>query len=232
MKEQRLYLIHMLEAIDRILEYTAAGKAAFMQDRRTQDAVVRNFEIMGEATKRIGEETRARDVRIPGEESRAVLDILIHSTKASVVSRGCMSIVEQDLALPSLFRLAALAELIVDGEPGRADAAGDHPIEARLDWVAEVQSPAGLHQPGRDARASNRPFRDNARPWGCMSRRAGRRHRRAGGSTRPALTLTPGPAPGGLGVTHISASSERGSESIVDRRRGRGESRVPQREDM
>lgn len=47
------------EAIRRILAYTAGmTEAAFMADLRTQDAVMRNLEIMGEATKNLTEEFR------------------------------------------------------------------------------------------------------------------------------------------------------------------------------
>ncbi len=53
MKDPRLYLEHILEAITRIETYTREGRAAFMQSTLIQDAVVRNFEIIGEATKRL-----------------------------------------------------------------------------------------------------------------------------------------------------------------------------------
>ena len=44
------YLQHILEAIANIREYTAGlDFAAFTRDRKTQDAVVRNFEVIGEA---------------------------------------------------------------------------------------------------------------------------------------------------------------------------------------
>ncbi len=44
------YLRHILEAIDNIQVYTAgADLAGFMSDRKTQDAVIRNLEVIGEA---------------------------------------------------------------------------------------------------------------------------------------------------------------------------------------
>lgn len=44
------YLGHILEAIERIDRYLAdTDEAAFLNDQKTQDAVVRNFEIIGEA---------------------------------------------------------------------------------------------------------------------------------------------------------------------------------------
>jgi uncharacterized protein with HEPN domain len=44
------YLQHIAEAIDNILSYTAGQDAAgFKADRKTQDAVIRNLEVIGEA---------------------------------------------------------------------------------------------------------------------------------------------------------------------------------------
>jgi len=46
----RDYLDHIREAIDRITAYTSGvDEAAFIADRKTQDAVIRNLEIIGEA---------------------------------------------------------------------------------------------------------------------------------------------------------------------------------------
>jgi uncharacterized protein with HEPN domain len=50
--QQRLagYLAHMLEAIERIERYTEdMDEAAFLENQIVQDAVIRNFEIIGEA---------------------------------------------------------------------------------------------------------------------------------------------------------------------------------------
>jgi len=44
------YLDHILRAIDNIVEYTSGMDVAqYLHDRKTQDAVIRNFEIIGEA---------------------------------------------------------------------------------------------------------------------------------------------------------------------------------------
>lgn len=48
------YLRHILQAIERITTYTAGmDEAAFMEALMAQDAVVRNFEIIGEASRNI-----------------------------------------------------------------------------------------------------------------------------------------------------------------------------------
>ncbi|NVO06701.1 MAG: DUF86 domain-containing protein [Rhodoferax sp.] len=48
------YLGHIVEAIDRVLRYVEGmTEAAFLQDEKTQDAVIRNFEVIGEASNNI-----------------------------------------------------------------------------------------------------------------------------------------------------------------------------------
>jgi uncharacterized protein with HEPN domain len=50
-KDDRVYLEHIRDAIHDIEQYTAGGRDAFMGDRMQQDAVIRKFEIIGEAVK-------------------------------------------------------------------------------------------------------------------------------------------------------------------------------------
>ncbi len=60
MKDTRLYLIHILERLDRFLTYVADGQAGFFASPQVQDAVIRNLEVIGEATKRIPIDARRR----------------------------------------------------------------------------------------------------------------------------------------------------------------------------
>jgi uncharacterized protein with HEPN domain len=48
------YLGHILQAIERIHRYIEdLDEVSFLQDEKTQDAVIRNFEIIGEASNNI-----------------------------------------------------------------------------------------------------------------------------------------------------------------------------------
>ena len=48
------YLGHIVEAIDRVHRYVAdMTETGFLQDEKTQDAVIRNFEVIGEASNNI-----------------------------------------------------------------------------------------------------------------------------------------------------------------------------------
>jgi uncharacterized protein with HEPN domain len=51
MNSQRAYLLHTLDAIDAVIEYTQDGRDAFFADRKTQDAVIRNVEVLGQRSK-------------------------------------------------------------------------------------------------------------------------------------------------------------------------------------
>jgi uncharacterized protein with HEPN domain len=78
MKDERLYLSNIQECIERIEEYTKGGKEEFMQTKMIQDAVIRNFEIIGEATKRLSPELRSQYSDVPWQQMAGLRDVLIH----------------------------------------------------------------------------------------------------------------------------------------------------------
>lgn len=78
-RADRLHVAHLIEAAERILSYVEGMTPEdFLLDKRTQDAVVRNFQIMGEAAKRVSAELRAKDARVPWREIAGFRDVLIH----------------------------------------------------------------------------------------------------------------------------------------------------------
>jgi len=67
------------EAAQRIATYTAGMMYdAFLGDTKTQDAVIRNLEIIGEATKNLSSELRAKYPDLPWKGMAGVRDRLIH----------------------------------------------------------------------------------------------------------------------------------------------------------
>jgi uncharacterized protein with HEPN domain len=77
-KDERTYLTHAIGAIDAIRDYTADGQKAFFSDGKTQDAVIRNIEIIGQAVKGISEDTRALAPTVPWRQIAGMRDKLIH----------------------------------------------------------------------------------------------------------------------------------------------------------
>jgi uncharacterized protein with HEPN domain len=68
----------LLDAIERVLEYTDSGEGAFRVDRKTQDTVLRNLETLGEAAKRVDEQTRSLAPDTPWREITGFRDVLAH----------------------------------------------------------------------------------------------------------------------------------------------------------
>jgi uncharacterized protein with HEPN domain len=77
-KDERVYLLHAIEAIDAILSYTGDGRESFFADNKTQDAVIRNIEIIGQAVKGISDETRVLEPTVPWRQIAGMRDKLIH----------------------------------------------------------------------------------------------------------------------------------------------------------
>jgi uncharacterized protein with HEPN domain len=79
MKDDTIYIGHFLSAISSIEEYTnGMNEDIFLKNRMVQDAVIRQFEIIGEATKRIWKEFRAKHGHIAWSDSAGMRDKLIH----------------------------------------------------------------------------------------------------------------------------------------------------------
>ena len=57
---------------------TADGKDAFLAEPLIQDAVIRNFEIIGEAVRRVPDTYRAANPSVPWRSLAAFRDVLIH----------------------------------------------------------------------------------------------------------------------------------------------------------
>jgi len=77
-KDDRLYLHHMLERCQRITRYIRSGRETFMESDELQDAVIRNVEVIGEAAKRVSAESRGRLAQLDWRGICGMRDVLIH----------------------------------------------------------------------------------------------------------------------------------------------------------
>jgi len=78
MKRDLVYLDHIREAIGQIAVYSAAGHEEFFRNRMAQDAVIRNFEIIGEAVKRLSDDLKDRRPDVPWRRVAGFRNVLIH----------------------------------------------------------------------------------------------------------------------------------------------------------
>jgi uncharacterized protein with HEPN domain len=78
-RDYRLYIDDILEAIGKIEEYTEGlTMEDFLSDRRSIDAVIWNFQIIGEAVKHITPEVREKYPQVPWKLMAGMRDKLAH----------------------------------------------------------------------------------------------------------------------------------------------------------
>jgi hypothetical protein len=79
LRDFQVYLEDIIDAINSIEEYTRGLTFnAFVEDSRTVDAVIRNLEVIGEATKHIPERIRRDYPKVPWKDMAGMRDKLIH----------------------------------------------------------------------------------------------------------------------------------------------------------
>ena len=79
MKEDSVYLNHILEAINNILEDTNGFiEEQFLANRTIKQAVTRNIEVIGEAVKLVSENIRNKNPDVPWQKIARTRDMLIH----------------------------------------------------------------------------------------------------------------------------------------------------------
>ncbi|MEM7181504.1 MAG: DUF86 domain-containing protein [Spirochaetota bacterium] len=80
MRDESLYLKDILEAIHSIERFIGEMSFdEFVADDKTNSAVARKFEIIGEASKNISEKTKIENPDIPWKEMAGMRDKLIHA---------------------------------------------------------------------------------------------------------------------------------------------------------
>ena len=78
-RSDKLYLEDLLTAIKRIAEYIEGQNFdQFKQDYKTVDAVVRNFEIISEASKNVSDDIKITNPEIPWQEMYYLRNRVMH----------------------------------------------------------------------------------------------------------------------------------------------------------
>jgi uncharacterized protein with HEPN domain len=77
-KDDRIYLQHISDCISRIQEYTREGQQAFLRDTRTQDAVLRNLQVLAESARRISTSFGESHPEVPWKNIAGFRNVLVH----------------------------------------------------------------------------------------------------------------------------------------------------------
>jgi uncharacterized protein with HEPN domain len=77
-RDQGVYLEHILECIGRIQRYTAGGLESLAADQMTQDAVMRNLQVLAESCMRMSGEIRERRKEIDWRGIAGFRNVIVH----------------------------------------------------------------------------------------------------------------------------------------------------------
>lgn len=96
MRSERLRLVDILEAIERIEKYAMRGKNAFMSDELIQNWMVSHISLIGEACRALPAEFHALHVEVPWADIIAMRNILVHHY-FGIDEEGVWAVVERDI---------------------------------------------------------------------------------------------------------------------------------------
>ena len=78
MKDDVVYLEHIIDCIDRIDEYTENNQFIFMNSKIVQDAVIRNLQVLSESTQKISESLKQQHPEINWRAIAGFRNVLVH----------------------------------------------------------------------------------------------------------------------------------------------------------
>jgi len=96
MRDQGVYREHILECITRVERYTADELDRLVDDQMTQDAVLRNLQILAESCMRMSSEIRDRRKEIDWRGISGFRNVLVHDYLDLVWER-IWAVVQTDL---------------------------------------------------------------------------------------------------------------------------------------
>lgn len=122
MRDDRAYLEDILERIQLTEEFLQPGRGQFFQSRMLQEAIIRNLEVIGEASRGLSEECRTNHPEVPWKQIAAFRNFVIHVYWGIKLER-VWEIVEKELPTLKLQITAILQSL---NEQASSDDEPDH----------------------------------------------------------------------------------------------------------
>ena len=107
MKDDAVYLRHLLECIAKIEEYTKAGRSEFMASTLIQDGVIRNLQTLGQSAVKLSDGLKSAHPEVDWKSIVGLRNVLVHDYLGVNVTR-IWEIVERDL--PDLKAKAAVIQ--------------------------------------------------------------------------------------------------------------------------
>jgi uncharacterized protein with HEPN domain len=83
-RNDRLYLVHILECVERIEQYTESGYRSFRKTKMIQDAVLRNLHTLTESTQRLSDTTKDAHPEIDWQGVARFRNVIVHDYLASI----------------------------------------------------------------------------------------------------------------------------------------------------
>ena len=111
MKDDRVYIGHILRCISRVEEYTVEGRDRFFASYLIQDGVLRNLQVMAESTQRLSDSLRSQHPEVEWKALAGFRNVLVHNY-LGVDLESVYRAVEQDVA-----KLKAACEAMLQAWP-------------------------------------------------------------------------------------------------------------------
>ncbi len=110
MKDERVYLAHILRCISRIEAYTIEGRQKFISSDLIQDGVIRNLQTLAESSQRLSDRTKERYPEVEWKGLAGFRNVLVHDYLGVDLDQVYRA-VEQDVPHLKQACVAALREL-------------------------------------------------------------------------------------------------------------------------
>ncbi len=78
MKEDRVYIDHIIECLKWIDDHLSEGKGMFFNDRKTQSAVIRELQTLAESTQRLSSGIKDKHPEVSWEWIAGFRNVLVH----------------------------------------------------------------------------------------------------------------------------------------------------------